>query len=350
MPHTAGRYQAKRFRKAQCPIVERLTNSLMMHGRNNGKKLMAVRIVKHAMEIIHLFTDLSPIQVIVDAVINTESTRSSDKKQPSVAEAQTPPPSTKSFAEALANPSLHRTRVSTAADLHKYFLANSTPANVGKQATLEGRQTLIFSDTETLSFVAAYRFALVGKFSYGAPQYRNLHRLVAGLGIHGAFTVSMINAKHVLISMSNETDFSRLWLRRIWYIQGYPMRVFKWTPTFTPAQESSVVPIWVSFPELPAHLFHKDALYAVASMIGTPLQIDDFTFNQSKLSKARVCIEIDLLTPLIQKFDIQINGISIVQKVEYEQVPECCTLCKHVGHQDLECYSKGNNPKPAPRR
>lgn len=48
----------------------RLTNSLMMHGRNNGKKLMAVRIVKHAMEIIHLLTDQNPIQVIVDAIIN----------------------------------------------------------------------------------------------------------------------------------------------------------------------------------------------------------------------------------------------------------------------------------------
>jgi len=71
VPHTAGRYSNKRFRKAQCPIVERLTNSLMMHGRNNGKKLMAVRIVKHAMEIIHLLTDLNPIQVIVDAVINS---------------------------------------------------------------------------------------------------------------------------------------------------------------------------------------------------------------------------------------------------------------------------------------
>ena len=42
--HTGGRYQTKRFRKAQCPIVERLTNSLMMHGRNNGKKIMAVRL------------------------------------------------------------------------------------------------------------------------------------------------------------------------------------------------------------------------------------------------------------------------------------------------------------------
>ena len=38
LPHTAGRYNAKRFRKAQCPIVERLVNSLMMHGKNNGKK------------------------------------------------------------------------------------------------------------------------------------------------------------------------------------------------------------------------------------------------------------------------------------------------------------------------
>ncbi|CAJ0838624.1 12059_t:CDS:2, partial [Entrophospora sp. SA101] len=71
LPHTAGRFSTKRFRKAQCPIVERLTNSLMMHGRNNGKKLMAVRIVKHAFEIIHLSTDQNPIQVLVDAIINT---------------------------------------------------------------------------------------------------------------------------------------------------------------------------------------------------------------------------------------------------------------------------------------
>ncbi|KAI9189040.1 ribosomal protein S5 [Blastocladiella emersonii ATCC 22665] len=71
LPHTAGRYAAKRFRKAQCPVVERLTNSLMMHGRNNGKKLMATRIVKHAFEIIHLLTDANPIQVLVDAIVQT---------------------------------------------------------------------------------------------------------------------------------------------------------------------------------------------------------------------------------------------------------------------------------------
>lgn len=36
---------------------------MMMKGRNNGKKLMAVRIVAHAFEIIHLLTDQNPIQV-----------------------------------------------------------------------------------------------------------------------------------------------------------------------------------------------------------------------------------------------------------------------------------------------
>lgn len=71
LPHTAQRYQKKRFRKAQCPIVERLTNALMRHGRNSGKKLMAARIVRHTLEIIHLLTDQNPIQVVVDAVVNS---------------------------------------------------------------------------------------------------------------------------------------------------------------------------------------------------------------------------------------------------------------------------------------
>ncbi|EEC46251.1 predicted protein [Phaeodactylum tricornutum CCAP 1055/1] len=71
LPHTAGRYQKKRFRKASCPIVERLACCLMKKGRNSGKKLMAVRIIQHTLEIIHLLTDQNPVQVVVDAIINS---------------------------------------------------------------------------------------------------------------------------------------------------------------------------------------------------------------------------------------------------------------------------------------
>ena len=61
VPHTAGRWGSKRFKKARCPIVERLVVSLMFHGRNGGKKLQAVRIVKHALEIIALQVEGNPL-------------------------------------------------------------------------------------------------------------------------------------------------------------------------------------------------------------------------------------------------------------------------------------------------
>ena len=69
-PHTAQRFQKKRFRKAMCPIVERLVCALMRFGRNSGKKQMACRIVKHTFEIINLLAEKNPIQVLVEAVQN----------------------------------------------------------------------------------------------------------------------------------------------------------------------------------------------------------------------------------------------------------------------------------------
>ena len=63
LPYTSRKYQKKRFQKVKQPIVERLVTSLMFHGRNAGKKMLAVRVVKHCFEIIHLLTDENPIQV-----------------------------------------------------------------------------------------------------------------------------------------------------------------------------------------------------------------------------------------------------------------------------------------------
>merc|ERR1711971_79636 len=71
-PHSAGRWQKKRFRKIKCPIVERLTNCLMMNGRNSGKKIKACNIVKQALEIIYVMKgcDTNPLQVLLDALEN----------------------------------------------------------------------------------------------------------------------------------------------------------------------------------------------------------------------------------------------------------------------------------------
>jgi len=42
----------------------------MRKGRNNGKKQLAVRIMKQTLEVIHLLTGENPIKVLVDAIAN----------------------------------------------------------------------------------------------------------------------------------------------------------------------------------------------------------------------------------------------------------------------------------------
>ncbi|KAJ1445567.1 ribosomal protein S7 domain-containing protein [Pelagophyceae sp. CCMP2097] len=43
----------------------------MRKGRNNGKKLKAVRIVQSTLEIIHLLTDQNPVQVVVQSILQS---------------------------------------------------------------------------------------------------------------------------------------------------------------------------------------------------------------------------------------------------------------------------------------
>ncbi|MGE5574960.1 MAG: 30S ribosomal protein S7 [Ignavibacteria bacterium] len=69
-PHSMGRHEHQRFRKAKVNIVERLINGLMRSGKNSGKKAKATNIVKETFEIINIRTNKNPIEVLVQAVEN----------------------------------------------------------------------------------------------------------------------------------------------------------------------------------------------------------------------------------------------------------------------------------------
>ena len=68
LPHSMGRHEHKRFRKASVNIVERLTNNIMRPGKNAGKKAKASNIMKHAFEIVNLRTGRNPVEALVRAV------------------------------------------------------------------------------------------------------------------------------------------------------------------------------------------------------------------------------------------------------------------------------------------
>lgn len=71
IPHSMGRHERKRFRKAGVSIVERLANNLMRPGKNSGKKAKVSNMVKNAFEIVNLRTGKNPIEVLVKAVENS---------------------------------------------------------------------------------------------------------------------------------------------------------------------------------------------------------------------------------------------------------------------------------------
>jgi len=70
-PHSMGRHEHQRFRKAKVNIVERLINGLMRSGKNAGKKAKATNIVKEAFEIINVRTGKNPVELLVQAVENS---------------------------------------------------------------------------------------------------------------------------------------------------------------------------------------------------------------------------------------------------------------------------------------
>ena len=71
LPHSGGRHTARKFRKSDMSIVERLINALMRPGGSGGDKIRLISVVRNAFKIINLRTGRNPIEILVRAVENS---------------------------------------------------------------------------------------------------------------------------------------------------------------------------------------------------------------------------------------------------------------------------------------
>ncbi|EHY65031.1 small subunit ribosomal protein S5e [Nematocida ausubeli] len=71
VPHTGSSYCKKQFAKAGMPLTMRLAHGLMRHGRNTSKALLVLKAVRDSFVIIERLTKKNPIQILVDACINS---------------------------------------------------------------------------------------------------------------------------------------------------------------------------------------------------------------------------------------------------------------------------------------
>ncbi|KAL9420883.1 hypothetical protein AB3S75_038453 [Citrus x aurantiifolia] len=204
---------------------------------------------------------------------------------------------------------------------------------------VRGEPAVHFSTAEIQTMAEPFKLSLVGKFSFGRPPMELIRKFFVSLGLKGNCQISLLDARHVLIKLALEEDYSRIWVRQSWFINGRGMRVFKWSTDFRCSAESPIVPVWVSLPYLPVHFIHcKSALCSIASAIGTPLRVDHATASVNRPSVARVLVEYDVSKPLLPRIWIGEGESGFWQTVVFERVPAYCESCKHLGHSVDSCY------------
>lgn len=133
--------------------------------------------------------------------------------------------------------------------------------------------------------------------------------------------IGNLNLKRAFIQLNHEADYHRIWLKEQWCMGSFPMRIFKWTTDFRPKKETSIVPLWVFLLGLSIHLFHKTTIFSTWNLIGKPWTIDTRTDSLSRLSLARISVEIDIAKPIPKRIWIDIASLFRTQLGAQRTVP-----------------------------
>lgn len=111
------------------------------------------------------------------------------------------------------------------------------------------------------------------------------------------------------------------------------MLLHKWTPSIVP--ESFIfynVHVWIKLGRIPMELWTDVRLAVVASVIGKPLTLDLATKERRRLSYARVCVELNVDSPMRADIIVNLRGEDFIVTINYEWKPQKCNLCRSFGH------------------
>ena len=132
-----------------------------------------------------------------------------------------------------------------------------------------------------------------------------------------------------------------------WMFGGKSIVLQQWNPHFSfDKNRISRIPVWVRLHGLPFPLWSAKALSTISSMVGRPLSCDKMTYERTRLSYARVCVEIDAEYSPVHEFDIRckLSPEPIKVRVEYEWKPKRCAKCCLFGHT---CATPVGSSKPS---
>lgn len=104
--------------------------------------------------------------------------------------------------------------------------------------------------------------------------------------------------------------------------------------------ELKSVPTWVNLRKVPLHMWNATCLSKIASLIGKPIMMDHLTLTKSRMSFARVLVEVDINCNYLSSLPVYYKGKHIVDvdvDVEYSWKPQICSECNCFCHTLAKC-------------
>ncbi|KAL3639158.1 hypothetical protein CASFOL_017065 [Castilleja foliolosa] len=134
----------------------------------------------------------------------------------------------------------------------------------------------IISNLELNQAAKQLEGALVLKFSSGRPSLQEIKNHVNIFwGLSRDPVISLMDARHVLIITATPEDMVRAQCQVSHKINSSLFRISRWHRKYDLTKDSTIVPVWVSLPNLPIEFMNPAILEKFGNMIGKFLCIDE---------------------------------------------------------------------------
>ncbi|XP_070057680.1 uncharacterized protein [Nicotiana tomentosiformis] len=139
---------------------------------------------------------------------------------------------------------------------------------------------------------------------------------------------------YYIVKFQSMADLNEVHYAGPYSINNKPMILKQWCPEFDfNAEFLTELLLWVKFPSVPMNCWSRDSLSRIASAIGVPKYADECTAKQTRISFARMLIEVNVTKPLPDEVTVlDPSGKIFQQSAIFEWKLDYCEECLMIGH------------------
>ncbi|KAL0915597.1 hypothetical protein M5K25_016026 [Dendrobium thyrsiflorum] len=212
---------------------------------------------------------------------------------------------------------------------------------------------LDFTEVHVKAARDEWGLSLVGYSIGRRPYYESLLSAIRKTWtLKGMLKLLSLSEGFFMLKFSSPDDYEMALAGGVWFFLGKPFVLQKWVPNFKPVREEfSSIPIWFKILDLPLPCWTPEGISRIASKVGVPLAVDDLTAEKSRLTYARVCVQVTKNCAYPESIPISILGEPFDLKIQYEWKPSPCEHCGSIVHSSDFCPTKPqlNNSSTQPQ-